>query len=76
MENCKISGNFEVDDKWQLCLNISVKFDHCQTVIWIGYNSELQIEGGIDDNAKIIFRNFQQKHMLWPLIRTVSGRQF
>ena len=36
--------------------------------------SELQIRGSIDVicNSKIIFLISQRKHMLWPLIRTVS----
>ena len=31
---------------------------------------------GIEDNSKITFLISQQKHMLWPLIRTVFARQF
>ena len=38
--------------------------------------SELQIRGGIEDNLKIIFLISQRKHMLLPLIRTVSARRF
>ena len=36
-------------------------------------HSELQIRGGIEDNSKILLLVFQQKHMLWPLFRTVSN---
>ena len=38
-------------------------------------NTELQIRGGSQDNLKMIFLISQWKHMLWPLIRTVSARR-
>ena len=35
--------------------------------------SELHIRGETEDNSKIIFLISQQKHVLWPLIRTVCN---
>ena len=37
---------------------------------------KLQIRRGIEDKSKINFLISQWKHMLWPLIRTVSSRRF
>ena len=40
------------------------------------YNPELLIRGSTEDNSKLIFLISQWKHMLWPLIKTVSMRRF
>ena len=37
---------------------------------------EVKIRGGIEDNSRYFFLISWQKHMLWPLIRTVSVRWF
>ena len=40
------------------------------------FHAELQIRRSNKDNSEIIFLISQRKHTLWPLIRTVSPRQF
>ena len=51
--------------------------DHIRDSVWWknDFRSELQMRENNGDNSKIIFPISQQKHMLWPLIRTVL-RQF
>ena len=61
-----------------MCLkrNLYVYFEATGTKQVANQLSELQIREGIESNSKIIFLISQRKHMLWPLIRTVSARRF
>ena len=48
----------------------------CSHSPWGQLITELQIRRGIGDDSKIISLISEGKHMLQPLIRTVSARQF
>ena len=54
----------------------TVTFGPSNCMHGVSGDAELQIRGGIKDNSKIIFLISQRKHMLLPLIRTVSSRRF
>ena len=63
-----ISTSWLTSNQWYIGQQITVSKN-----LFLNH-TELQIRGSYEDNSKIIFLIFQRKHMLWPLIRTVSSR--